>query len=104
MPSQEPTPIEIQTQLPPQQQVVEAAGKLAAVAIDSSQGKAERMALVDALKAELGPSGIMVHDLENRPADERRGPSGYTRDEILLMRKLRVGRKAVRPTRLGWKT
>lgn len=104
LPNQEHAPTELQKDMHPQQQVVEAAVKLAAVAIEASLDQGERTALVDTLKAELGPSGIIVHDMEDRSADERRGRSGFTRDQILMMRKSRVGRQAVRRSRLGWKT
>ena len=97
-------PMEPLRELPPQQQVVETAAKLAVVAIDAAHDPEERSALVETLKAELGSTGIAVHDMVDPTSDERRGPKGYTRDQIIMMRSARFGRSAVRRTKLGWKT
>lgn len=104
MPNNDQAPAEIAKELPPQQQVVETAAKLAVVAIDAAHDQEERTALVETLKTELGSTGIAVHDLENTSSDVRRGPKGYTRDEIILMRSTRLGGSIVRRSKLGWKT
>lgn len=80
---------------------------LAVVAIEASQDQDERHALVDKVKTKLGATGILVHDLEDQPTDERRGRSGLTRDEVLWLRKTgksRNNRVRARYSRLGRKT
>lgn len=74
---------------------------------EPTQDHDERAIIVDVTKTKLGATAIVLHDLEGQPGDERRGRSGYTRDEVLLILKTRrsvLGPRRPRRPPIGWKT